>query len=186
MPDQPAPQAPEGPADARGLSARVASGDELAFTLLYHRWHAHVRRTVRTSLGDDPSVDDTTQEVFMKVIRKMPVLDTDAAIGAWLTTTARRCAVDTLRARKRHRRDREHEGLGETSEHPAPTEFDHALRLLEESEDELRGLIESRVRFGWTLERIGRAFGLTPSAVDGRLKRSFRKMRESMNEGERA
>ena len=34
-------------------------------------------------------------------------------------------------------------------------------------------LLSLRFRFGWTLDRIGKALGLKPGAVDGRLARSI-------------
>ncbi len=35
-----------------------------------------------------------------------------------------------------------------------------------------------RHRFGWTLQDIGRALGLSPGAVDGRLRRLVRTLRK--------
>lgn len=44
----------------------------------------------------------------------------------------------------------------------------HELAQMDES---ALFLLEARHRFGWTLERIGRALGMKPGAVDGRLGR---------------
>ncbi|MEM1424770.1 MAG: sigma-70 family RNA polymerase sigma factor [Planctomycetota bacterium] len=164
--------------DARALSSRIAAGDEDAFTRFYESWRPFVAGLARKALTE--GADDVTQEVFMRVIRGMPVLDSDRAVGAWLTTATRRCVVDALRARERARRN---DALGrERASGVTEGDLESAMRLLEESEGELRALIEARVRFGWTLERIGRAFGLTPSAVDGRIKRALRSMRDAMSE----
>lgn len=172
------------PAPARALCARVASGDEEAFTLFYERWKGRVEGVLRQSLGDDHRVPDVCQEVFVKVIRKMPVLESEEAIGAWLTTSARRCAIDALRTARRERRNDRLQRDARAGDLPGDLQL--AMKLLERSEDDLRRLVEARVRFGWTLERIGRAFGLTPSAVDGRLKRALRRMRETYEEREQA
>jgi DNA-directed RNA polymerase specialized sigma24 family protein len=45
-----------------------------------------------------------------------------------------------------------------------------------------RDLILMRHRFGWTLERIGRAVGLSAGAVDGRLGRILRSLRKMAQE----
>ena len=37
--------------------------------------------------------------------------------------------------------------------------------------------ITARHRFGWTLHRIARAFALTPSAADGRIRRAIAALR---------
>ena len=164
--------------DARAVSSRIAAGDEDAFTHFYDSWHPFVAGLARRSLPE--SADDVTQEVFMRVIRNMPVLDSERAVGAWLTTTTRRCVVDALRSQQRARRN---DSLKrENTTQATEGDLEGTMRLLEESEGELRALIEARVRFGWTLERIGRAFGLTPSAVDGRIKRALRSMRSAMTE----
>ncbi|GAB4548331.1 MAG: hypothetical protein Tsb0013_08850 [Phycisphaerales bacterium] len=169
------------PVDWRALTSRIASGDEAAFVPFHERWRPYVRRLAQQSFDADHA-DDIAQEVFMRVIRKMPVLDTEAGVASWLTTTTRRCAVDAMRAQRRARR---HDALDRTNAtDSADRDLERAMTLLEQSEDELRTLIEARVRFGWTFERIGRAFGLTPSAVDGRIKRATRRMRELMNEGD--
>ena len=116
----------------------------------------------------------------MRVIRSMPVLETERAVGAWLTTTTRRCVVDALRAQQRARRN---DTLEREGTHDGVSgDLEGAMRALESSRDELRSLIEARVRFGWTLERIARAFGITPSAVDGRIKRGLRTMRDDLRE----
>jgi len=43
-------------------------------------------------------------------------------------------------------------------------------------------LLVMRYRLGWTLERIGRAVGLRPGAVDSRLRRATNELREKARE----
>lgn len=172
--------------DARASSSRIAGGDERAFVDFYDEWKPHVERAVRTALRDDSLVPDVTQEVFMRVIRALPVLESRRAIGAWLTTTSRRCAVDALRSTQRHRRNDALAHDRDDAEASDAHELTRAMALLDDAESELRGMIEARVRFGWTLDRVGRAFGVTPSAVDGRIKRALRRMRTTLTQGDRA
>ena len=43
-------------------------------------------------------------------------------------------------------------------------------------------LLVMRHGFGWTLKKIGRAVGLTPGAVDGRLRRLLGTLRRKASE----
>ena len=75
-----------------------------------------------------------------------------------------------------------------TSEHlmrPSPNpavQLSHGEQLrwiedqLRELDEETRHLMHLRFRVGWTLQRIGDRVGLTPSAVDGRIGRTMRRL----------
>ncbi len=180
-----APAAPASTDAARPIRARldaIAAGDEEAFAEVYDAWFDHVVAAARGATRRDESFClDIAQEVFVTLIHRPPRARTEAALGAWLATTAKRRALDHLRAERR-RLARELDrpvasgADGSTSDHRARLAWLDE-RLAELSDDEARLLI-ARSRFGWTLERIGRAFGLTPSAVDGRVTRITRRLRE--------
>jgi len=82
------------------LLARVADGDEAAFTLLYDRSVPLLFTLALRSLGDRDEAADLLQDVYQEVWRK--ALRYDPARGtpmAWLITLTRSRAIDRLRAR---------------------------------------------------------------------------------------
>lgn len=90
---------PDTPGDAARLTDGVRRGDRAAFSLLYERFSGRVFDVARSLTGrDEQFCLDVVQETMMRAIRSLPSLDSDAALGAWLTTTARRVAIDLLRS----------------------------------------------------------------------------------------
>ncbi len=175
------PEPAETTDSTRSLCVRVAAGDESAFGDFYEQWRPFVEGRLRKSVRTG-EIEDTLQEVFMRVITGLPKLETESAIGAWLATVSQRCAVDTLRRRQRFERSTREPRPQRTAATEASTSDDltRAHTLLREAEGDLRSMIEARIRFGWTLDRIARAFGITPSAVDGRIGRQMNRFRKSI------
>lgn len=166
------------------LTAATASGDPEAFARLY-RAHADwlIDRVRRFTGRDESFALDVAQDVWMKVIRMLRPLATEAELRAWLVVAARRVVLDRLRAeRRRLARERA------ASDRKVPVDSalaeQHAwLReQLAELDETSAGLLTLRYRFGWTLARIGAALGLTPGAVDGRIGRTVAALRRGREE----
>jgi len=173
------------------LTRSIRRGDPEALTWLYRsrvdRMVAHARsRTHR----DESFCLDAVQETFLRVIRSLPKLDSDAALDAWLLRTLDRCALDALRTEARRRR-REAAHDRPTSTRPADSRGDSTASsddgaTLDDRVAALptatRSLIEARFRFGWTLARIGSWVGLAPGAVDGRIARAIERLRKELDD----
>jgi RNA polymerase sigma-70 factor (ECF subfamily) len=167
------------------LTRAVAGGDAAALTRLYEDWfgrmHAEARRT--TGRGEDFCLD-VVQDAMLRVIRRLPPLDSEARLGAWLRRTVRSCAYDRLRREARRRRREEARPAPEAG---AATSAEQAAELAErlewlrarlaETDGGALDLITMRHRFGWSLARIGAALGLKTGAVDGRVSRALRALR---------
>lgn len=158
--------------------ARIASGDQEAFARFYDEWFAFVlAQARRASRHDEHASADLVQEVMLKFIRKTPLLDSPAALGAWLKRATVSTACD--RAESESRRRRREQARGERPGDPSLDE-DHAERLawlrreLELIDAEAGAILAQRFALGRTLAQIGLAFGLSPSAVDGRIGRTLR------------
>lgn len=115
----------------------------------------------------------------MRVIRSIPVLENEQKLHAWLRAVTTSCAYDRLRKEKRTRRR-------EAGISPSPGTSDpETMERLAWMEEELAKLDASvhpsmvlRFRLGWTLGRIGKALGLKPGAVDGRIRRATLELQE--------
>lgn len=170
----------------RDLTAATASGDTEAFARLYRGWFDRVFAMARRATGRDEAFClDVVQDTMMRVIRSIRPMDTDEELAAWLSTVARSCAYDRLRAESRRRRRERSAARGREV-----TDDDHELahrlhwlrRELAGLDLEKQRLLVLRHKLGWTLERIGQVVGLRPGAVDGRLSRTVDSLREKAEE----
>lgn len=183
------PETPVRPATDAGpscvwesLLSRFVAGDGAAlgeiFELLFDDLVEQIRRDTRR---DEHFAADAVQDAFVKAIRGIPIMQHETEVRAWFRRVALRSAIDRVRAEKRRSR-RERAAANDARTDPDPARADeldalHArLRTLDQS---AAALVDARVRFGWTLERIGRSLGLRPGAVDGRLRRVFTQLREA-------
>lgn len=183
-----------GPDATRELTEGVASGDAAAFERFYRAWFDRVFIEARRATGRDESFClDVVQDAMMKVVRAIPVLESEAALAAWL----RRCVLTTARDRIRSEARRaERERRAARSERGAGVQGTDAragfaagfdAESLREVEQRLAALDESsahlvtaRFRFGWTLERIAQSLGLRTGAADGRLSRLLARWRDEL------
>jgi RNA polymerase sigma-70 factor (ECF subfamily) len=172
---------------ARDLTARIASGDDEAFTCFYRSWFDRMYAEARRLTGRDEAFClDVVQDAMLRVIRKLKPLDGEAALAKWVRRTVRSCALDRLRAdARRWRREQR------TSPGPAPAAADLAdladrirwvRRELRDLDEPARGLVFLRHGFELTLGQIGQATGLGPGAVDGRIRRALGAVRERAQE----
>src|SRR6187402_250835 len=81
-------------------------GDEIS--RVFREEHGQVVATLARMFGDLDVAEDAVQEAFVEATRRWPAAGVPPNPGGWITTTARRRALDRLRneARRvdRHRR----------------------------------------------------------------------------------
>jgi RNA polymerase sigma-70 factor (ECF subfamily) len=170
--------------DARRITTAIASGDPEAFARLYEARFEFVYAAVRRRTGlDEAACLDIVQDAMLKVIRRMKPLPDQAALDAWLRKVALRTAYDHLRREKRLARRKEAAGEPEGDAPGAdPERLDWLRGELNALDRATADLIDLRFRAGLTLSAIGRRVGLSPGAVDGRINRALRAMREAAAE----
>lgn len=83
------------------LAAR--DGDDLCLAAWIRRSQAEVRRLC-AHLVDHDSVDDLTQETYLRAWRALPAFRGDSTARTWLLSIARRVCADAIRSRTRQRR----------------------------------------------------------------------------------
>jgi len=135
-------------------------------------------------LGDLDIAEEMTAEAFATAVERWPVDGVPANPGGWLTTTARRKAVDRLR-RETARETKHREAmmvLGETE--PLGVIDDDRLRLIVTCAHpalamEARVALTLRMVGGLTVAEIARAFLVTETAMARRITRAKDKIREA-------
>ena len=178
--DLPAPSQVVSPETAI-LVESARAGDRDAFGMLYQRFARLVHGVLLASARHD-DVQDLTQEVFFRAMRRLHTLRDPAAFGGWLAAMARN------EARMRHRAARPTEPLSDripapSLSAPALTTDDVlvALRLLPERYREPLALRLVEQMGG---EEIALALGLTHGTVRVYLHHGMRLLREQLGEAD--
>ncbi len=132
-------------------------------------------------LGDFDLAEELVQEAVLSAIETWPASGIPANPAAWLTTTARRKAIDRIRRQTRYR---EKLVLLAGSPVPGPTEADDRLRLIftcchPALPSEAQLALTLRAVCGLTTAEIARAFLATESAIAQRIVRAKRKIVET-------
>lgn len=171
-------------------SGRIAAGDEAAFAAFYAAWFAPTLGLARAACRRDEAFClDVVQDVMMTVANKLPALATDAAVGAWMSRTVRRAAIDRLRmdARRLRRELDSQEGAHSVPSEPWLELAGHEQRVwLQACLDELpagdQALLAARFGGSTTVTDAGAQLGLSADAAHGRLRRVLERLRRKAAE----
>lgn len=83
--------------DIIALVSRSATGDDAAFAIVVRRFQPLVFRWALALCGDDDEAEDITQEVFIRVHRKLSGFRGDGPFEGWLYRITRRVLIRTRR-----------------------------------------------------------------------------------------
>src|SRR5918912_3659886 len=86
---------------AEELVARVRSGDEEAFRLIFDRYSRPVLSFIFDMVGDRSLAEDLAQETFVRAYRGLSGLREETKLSTWLFAIAKNCAREHLRSRRR-------------------------------------------------------------------------------------
>lgn len=166
---------PEDRSELTALVLRAQAGDLAAQSELVRLYSHRIAGFVRTIIRNPNAIDDVTQNVFIKMTRRLRWLREPISFESWLFAMARSTALDHLRARSR--RPEVLSDDMELFEKPDPsrpalmTEIVEALNLaLAELSPKDRTLV-AMVVDGHSYETIARQEKLTLGAVKARLTR---------------
>jgi RNA polymerase sigma-70 factor, ECF subfamily len=150
--------------------------------------------TLTRMVGDVGQAEDLAQDALVTALERWPESGIPENPGAWLTTTAKRRAIDLLR--RRERLDRTHEALGRESDadQPDPEEAlethldddvgDDLLRLMFTAchpvlSPDARVAMTLRLLGGLTAPEIARAFLAPEPTIAQRIVRAKRTLTEA-------
>jgi RNA polymerase sigma factor (sigma-70 family) len=91
------------PGDLEGVVRAAADGDGTAWRSLVDRFASHIRSIARAHRLSAQDADDVAQTTWLRLVEHIAGMRQPAAVAGWLSTTARREALSTLRASGRER-----------------------------------------------------------------------------------
>lgn len=171
----------------RELTRRIAAGNSAAICRFYEEFFDLMyREASRATRCDEHRCLDIVQESMLKVIRRVPALESRDELEAWTRKVVRNVGYDLLRSEIRRkerelRSNRHREGeYGEQHRTELEAMQDQASWLsaeLQKLDSSEAGLLSARYSVGLTLREISEKNGLSVSAVDGKIRRLVSKLR---------
>jgi RNA polymerase sigma factor (sigma-70 family) len=123
--------------DSALLRQYVKDGSEAAFTELVHRYGALVYSAALRSVGGQGQLaEEITQDVFILLVRKAPMLVRHETLAGWLHTTTRYVALRALH-RQRQRETREQEAVAMQILSTPEIQWEQLRHLLDEAVGQL-------------------------------------------------
>lgn len=169
------------------MTRRLVAGDEAAFSEFHAQYFERLYRFLLVvSHGQEQEAQDALQQTLLRLIRYVRVFESEEVFWSWLKVVARSAARDANRKQQRYSALLERFAF---RFHGDPTgghshEEDRISSALEESLAELtsqeRGLLEAKYIEGSTVKELCFQTGLTVKAVESRLDRLRRAIRESV------
>ncbi len=175
------------PGSVAHLTRRLAAGEEEAFREFHKNYFNRLYQFLLVvTRGQEHEAQEALQETLLRVVRYAREFETDEVFWDWLKVVARSAARDDGRKHRRYFnllqnfalcwQNHAHEGMA--------VDDSRLSALLEESLAELdpqdRRLIEGKYLVGETVKELSAQTGLTEKAVESRLGRLRRRVRELM------
>jgi RNA polymerase sigma-70 factor (ECF subfamily) len=169
------------------LTRRLAAGEEAAFREFHAAYFDRLYQFLLVvARGQEHAAREALQETLLRVARHARAFDREEVFWCWLKAVARNAARDGGRKRTRYAAVLERFAQETTVPAPMPSMVsDHLLGgALEECLDELEAL-DRQVLAGKYLEgasvlELARTTGLTEKAIESRLARLRRHVRERL------
>jgi RNA polymerase sigma-70 factor (ECF subfamily) len=172
------------------LLARVAAGDDDAFTDLVAAHQDRLLRLCERLLGDVEEARDAAQEVFLKAYRKAASFRPQGQVYTWLYRVATNHCLNRLRRRRLVRflqweapEDREVPAFDPPDGAPDPAAVLEARRRWQATRKAIGRLPAGQravlvlARFeGLSYRQIAEVLGITEGAVESRLFRAMRRL----------
>jgi RNA polymerase sigma-70 factor (ECF subfamily) len=167
------------------LTRRLAAGDDDAFREFHSRYFDRLYRFLLVvARGQEHEAQEALQETLLRVARYARVFESEDAFWCWLKVVARSAARDGGRKRRRYFALLENfaSRWRNGADSPRAAEENRLAAILAEGLEELpmddRRLIESKYLEGAAVKDLSELTGLTDKAVESRLLRARRQLRE--------
>lgn len=180
----------DGASSAEDLLVAAAGGDGPAFELLVRRVRSQVVRVAERVVRDPSIAEEVAQEVLTEVWRKADRFDpTKGSVSAWVSTLARRRAVDRVRSEQASRnrddriarRSRERDFDVVADEVEMRLEHWQVRRALAELSDRQREAIELAYFGGHTYRDVAQVLGIPEGTAKSRLRDGLLRLREVLD-----
>ena len=170
-----------------GLTRRLAAGDEEAFREFHARYFDRLYQFLLVvERGQEEQAREALQQTLLRVARYARGFETEEAFWGWLKVLARSAARDAGRKERRYLALLRRFAFGLHDEPAAAPTGDESFLgatmedCLAELEEEDRCLFEGKYAEGATVKELSRQTGLTEKAIESRLLRLRRNLRERL------
>jgi RNA polymerase sigma-70 factor, ECF subfamily len=166
----------------RELVEAAQAGDRWALEELVRRTHRSVYTCALRLVGNPDDAADVTQDVYLRVVRKLGGFRHEASFSTWLNRVTTNVAMSTLKRRTR-RFAVEGAAVPADTRDPAPEPVALARRLerlVGELPEGQRQVLVLRDIYGQSTEEVANAMGLTPGAVKVRLFRARERLKAEL------
>jgi RNA polymerase sigma-70 factor (ECF subfamily) len=179
-------------ADIVTLTEQLACGSEDAFRQFHAAYFDRLTRyLIVVTRGDEEAARDALQETFTRVARHARRFDSEETFWSWLTVLARSAAIDGGRKRRRYWQTLRNYALSIFNPNVVSDPNDNfeeqllalAFQGLGDLSAEDRELVEGKYLRGANVRELAAACGLTEKAVESRLGRARRLLREKVLKG---
>jgi RNA polymerase sigma-70 factor (ECF subfamily) len=172
----------------RALIAGCRSGDAACYRRLYSKYSGKVFGFARRFLSDDQHAEDVTQEVFLRVFRKLEGFRGDARFSTWLFRVTVNSCKNKRRTLDREQRFDPERFRSERKEEADPPERTLAERSLGERidsalaglTDEQRAVLLLKALDELSYREIGDLFGQSENQIRGKLYRARKAFRSAL------
>ena len=170
------------------LIRRARDGDAAAFAGLIRAFERVALSVAFSITGDATAAGDVVQDAFVRAWRRLADLKEPEKFGPWLCGITRNLAIDAGRARGNRRAvydlpaDGPDPAAGPLEEVGRREDAGRVARALGCLDEVSRSAGVVRYYDNLTSKQIGALLGLAPAAVDMRLMRARRQLREHLAE----
>jgi RNA polymerase sigma-70 factor, ECF subfamily len=152
---------------------KAQAGDERAFSIIMRQYELAVFNYVLRVVHDRELAEDLTQEIFLRVSRRLPGFSSQSLFTTWLFQVAKNRLIDELRALERRPRPIEIEEVPELRAAEIPIErretIDSIWSAVEQLNPDLRMALLLRDVVGLTYQEIADALEITMATVKWRI-----------------
>ena len=183
------------PTDDSVLVARAVRGDAGAYEEIVQRYQQVAFRTAYVITGSAADAEDAAQEGFVKAYRALDRFRADAPLRPWLLRIVANEARNRVRSTGRRQRLELQmtEGFRPGDAAPSPEaaavaaeDRSRLLALVNELSEEDRRVIATRYFLELSGEETAVALGIPEGTVKSRLSRALARLRQRVEEGDRA
>lgn len=168
--------------------ARAAAGERAAAGKLYECYHERIFRYLYYRVGDVQTVEDLTEEVFLRMMRALPgYRQGEGTFQAWLFQIARHLAIDHARKAKRRPLVALSRTLSSGSRSPeaaaaSSLDADILQRALQELNEAQMEVVILRIVAEMPIKEVAEALGRSENAVKGLQRRGLEALRDVLAE----
>ena len=173
------------------LIQRTLDGDESAFTTLVRKYQKWVHTLVWRKIGDFHTAEEITQDIFLKVYKKLSTLKPPDRFPGWLYVIATRHCISWLRKKQQPTTSLDAMPTVELEElcytryeatHSEEASIEHqrelVKRLLQKLPESERTVVTLYYLAEMTSEEVSAFLGVSPNTIRSRLRRARKRLKD--------